>query len=184
MMKITLLKKSVKYVLFSFLFLFISCKVGPKSNNNSGVPSGNSSKYVTSFFLEGGQSQYYVKPLKYDAANSKTILMDFVFKTKSDSIDTGLIYLSLFQVDKLTFNDLKEVKIGTVSLKTKNQIYTEFKKGKYEVRLSLPLSAEEFRKIQPDSQIELLLFDEINIFLPSQKTKKVLDYVFKNVVLQ
>ena len=79
---------------------------------------------------------------------------------------------------------MKEVKIGTLSLKTKNQIYTEFKKGKYEVRLSLPLSAEEFRKIQPDSQIELLLFDEINIFLPSQKTKKVLDYVFKNVVLQ
>jgi hypothetical protein len=28
------------------------------------------------------------------------------------------------------------------------------------------------------------LFDEINIFLPNQKTKKVLDYVFKNVVLK
>ncbi|RAR51030.1 hypothetical protein [Flavobacterium lacus] len=180
MIKITLLKKSVNCVLGCAVMLLISCKVGPKANSNKGVPSGNSSKYTTSFFLEGGESQYYVKPLKYTSTSSKKVYLDFVYKTKSDTLESGLIYLSLFQDQKLTSTDLKEIKIGNISLKNRNHLYTEFNKGKYELRVSLPVTSDELKQIQPNLTIELVVADELNLFLPDKKTIKVLNDVIKN----
>lgn len=179
-MKIPLLKKSVKFLFFCSIFFVISCKVGPKSSNNKGAPSGNSSKYLTSFLLEGGESQYYVKPLKYTSTDSKKVYLDFVYKTKSDTIESGLVYLSLFQDKKLMFNDLKEIKIGKITFKNSNHLYTESNKGKFELRISIPVTAEELKQIKPESIIELFVGDQENMFYPDKKTKKVLYDIILN----
>ncbi len=167
--------KTLLYLTVSaILLLTVSC-IGTKG-------TGKASKYVETFYVEGGHTQYFVKPVQYKSENDSELFVDF---TLCDSIKQPPVRMMFTLATENILQGHKSCKIGVRrdQMHEAKIIFAEPVKKGYNYRYEAYIPFNDFVLIAREKEdIALSIGQTGLLFKPVKKTEKSLDHVEHAVI--
>jgi hypothetical protein len=166
-------KKITLVILFSISVMLSSCM----SIRPSATRSGNSS--FETFYIGDGATQYYIKPVVFKSQKFD-LKIDFTFRCADDLNANATVNFSMVGDSIVKSIDSLIFKCPSADFKTHEikLIFNEKKKEKFTSRFtcSIPLSVlNSYTLDSSNSNIEMCLKKEKEIFVPSKKTKRIFE---------
>lgn len=164
--------KSIKIILFAVCAVSIySCRPG-MSRSGSGS-SGAKADFFTSFYINTGQTKYYIKPFRF--TDDKEVLMaDITYSISADTVQNGTFNFSVFSKSKIPSKSIKKLFLNNNEINDFSVLYNEPLKSKYELRITSEIPAIILKGLKQEIIIKLETDDRTYTFVPDSKSKKVL----------
>lgn len=173
MKKLSYQKSNILVFASFIIIIFFSSCLGMKGG---GGKSGKS-LYIT-FFTADKSTQYFIKPLTFKNAKKESIICDFTFKNKANSVDTATMNVSIVSLVLLKSVDSIIITNPTARIKLcDNQfLFTERQKKFFNSRYSFKIPVTELKKLFENEDWELTFYSGENSgqFFTKHKTKRKL----------
>lgn len=161
-------------LIVSISLLSINCLgVKPKGGGGS---SSNSSKFYESFYLDGGVTQYFIKPLSLENDLSKEHSMDFITRNNETTPSGVTFNLTVYHTSTISTSDKVIFKNATKEIQGQDlKILFSEKNGEY-IQNRITLNVQDKAVLEllktPDLVISVITEGNEIKLKPTSKTHK------------
>ena len=178
------MEKRFIYVLFLFISLFVSsCALTVKP-----AATKSAKAYYESFFVGEFGTQYFIKPIEFNAENgNENLFVDFTFRYKNELKDSTIINFSIEGEDVI--RSVSEIiftnAVSSVLVKNISLLFNEKKDKKLISRFSAKCSTQEMVDIFDDPGVSVTINtnNSSNPFLSSKKSQKTIRSLRDNLYI-
>ena len=150
--------------------------------------SKSAKSFYESFFVGEDGTQYFIKPVSFDATDKNSELqVDFTFRYKNEIKDSATINISLIsnsivkEVNNISIKNLHH----NVDLRDISLLYNEKKKDKFISRFTSKCSTQELFDIFADADIKIDIDrkDAVSFYITPNKTQKAIRSLNDNLLI-